>query len=144
MYVSDILKRKGTEVVSIHATEPVMSAVEKLTANRIGALVVMDANERVAGILSERDIVRGLSEHGAGMLSRPISDFMSTRLHVCQPSDDLKKIMSHMTDYRIRHLPVVEEEQLCGIISIGDVVKHRMDEVQTETMVLRDIVITSR
>lgn len=144
MHVADILNRKGTQVLSVGATDFITAAVDKMSANRIGALVVLDSDARVAGIISERDIVRGLAEHGAEILSRKVDSLMSTRLHVCSPRDDIKDVMQRMTNFRIRHLPVVADDKLLGLISIGDVVKYRLDEVQTEAKVLRDIVITHR
>ncbi len=142
MYVADILKRKGTQVISIDAADPVSVAVEKLHANRIGALVVVDGSGRVAGIISERDIVRGLSEHGPDVLGQRVDSLMSRKLHVCAPQEEIRDLMARMTHSRIRHLPVIDNDRLLGLISIGDVVKHRLDEVQTEAMVLRDIVIS--
>jgi CBS domain-containing protein len=142
MHAADILKRKGTQVISVADSELVSEAVEKLHTNHIGALVVLDGGGHVTGIISERDIVRGLSEYGPEVLSRRVSGLMSRKLHVCGPRDDIRDLMTRMTTNRVRHLPVVENEQLLGLISIGDVVKHRLDEVQTEAMVLRDIVIS--
>ncbi|HET6569648.1 MAG TPA: CBS domain-containing protein [Rhodothermales bacterium] len=144
MHVADILKRKGTQVVTVNAADLIIAAADKMNANRIGALVVLDEDAHVAGIISERDVVRGLAEYGAEILARKVESLMSTRLHVCRPSDDIKDVMARMTNYRIRHLPVIEGDTLHGLISIGDVVKYRLDEVQTEAKVLRDIVITHR
>jgi CBS domain-containing protein len=142
MHVADILKRKGTQVISVGAADLVSTAVEKLNAYSIGALVILDETGRAVGIVSERDIVRGLSEEGPEILSQTVDNLMSRRLHVCSPQDEVRDLMARMTHSRIRHLPVVDNERLLGLISIGDVVKYRLDEVQTESMVLRDIVIS--
>ena len=144
MHVADILKIKGSRVISADTTDSIKAALSSLHKNQIGALVVLDAESNVAGILSERDIVRGLAEQGVEILSLKVNDLMSRRLYVCAPGDSIKDVMVWMTNQRIRHLPVVEDGQLRGLISIGDVVKHRLSEVQTEANVLRDIVTASR
>lgn len=141
MHVSDILRAKDGTVLSIRDTDPIAAACRSLNKHRIGALVVLDEEAKVVGILSERDIVRGLSERGEGVLSLKVKDLMTGRLYVCKPQDPIKDVMGWMTERRIRHLPVVQDGELTGIISIGDVVKHRLTEVQTEANVLRDIAI---
>lgn len=144
MHVSDILKAKGTRVVSIQESEPITRALTLLHDNQIGALVVLDAQAKVVGLISERDIVRGLATEGSQILSGKVARLMTRRLYICSPTDDLRQVMSWMTNHRVRHLPVVQDGQLSGMVSIGDVVRNRLDEVQTEANVLRDIVLASR
>ena len=141
MHVSDILSTKDGAVLSVRDTDSIAVACRSLTENRIGALVVLDAASKVVGILSERDIVRGLSEQREKVLTLQVKDLMTGRIYVCKPQDLIKDVMGWMTDRRIRHLPVVQDGALIGIVSIGDVVKHRLTEVQTEANVLRDIAI---
>ncbi len=141
MPVADILKAKGSSVISVNAKDPVTAAINKLNDNRIGALVVLDAQAKVVGIISERDLAKGLAEYGERLLLLRVENLMTKHLHVCKPQDRIKDVMKWMTNYRVRHLPVIEDGNLRGMISIGDVVKHRLYEVQTEANVLRDIVI---
>jgi CBS domain-containing protein len=144
MYVEDILKRKGRVVYSSVASERVADAVKKLHKNDVGALVVQDGDGGIAGIISERDIVRGLAEKGNAVFQCSVGDLMTRRVYVCKPRDYVKDVMGWMTNYRVRHLPVVDGDRILGVVSIGDVVRHRLDEVQTEANVLRDIVIASQ
>ena len=107
----------------------------------LGALVVSEDGDGVAGIISERDIVRGLPEHGAGLLEMKVSGIMTSEVKTCAPDDKVPDIMGEMTRSRFRHMPVVNDGKLCGIISIGDVVKNRLEELETETHVLRDYIV---
>ncbi len=142
MRVADILKTKtNTEVFSVRASEPVSAVVRQLREHGVGAIVVVDDQQGVIGIISERDVVAGLAGKGGEVLSLRVEELMSKPIYVCKPSDDLKDVMGWMTNYRIRHLPVVEGGRLRGMVSIGDVVKHRLSEVQTEANVLRDIIL---
>jgi CBS domain-containing protein len=103
--------------------------------------VVSEDGDHVVGIISERDVVRGLAEHGAELLDMKVADLMTKNVKTCSPEDDLKHVMTEMTRSRIRHLPVTEDGRMCGIVSIGDVVKTRLDELETETNVLRDYIV---
>lgn len=145
MQVSDILAKKGTRVVTVRSDISIATALQKLVLERIGALVVSDDGEHVDGILSERDIVRALAAEGAELLraDRRVADLMTRSVRVCAPSDSIKHVMDTMTRYRVRHLPVVEGGKLVGLVSIGDVVKNRLDELELEANVLRDAWIAS-
>ncbi len=126
MLVSDLLERKGLAVATVTGDATVAAAVADLTRHRVGALVVSPDGRTIDGIVSERDIVQHLSELHLTLLDRPVSSIMSTTVHTCSPMDDVETIMNLMTDQRIRHVPVVEGALLCGIVSIGDVVKSRI------------------
>ena len=143
MHVKDILKTKGTAVITVHGDVPISGAIDIMHTQSIGALLVIDNASTLIGVLSERDVVSGLAQHGAAALSMHVEDLMSAHLVICKPTDPLKDIMYWMTRHRVRHLPVVEEGRLCGIISIGDVVKHRLDEMEMETAIMREIFIAS-
>jgi CBS domain-containing protein len=142
MRVQDILHAKNDDrIISAHSNEPIPAALQRLHENGIGVLVVLNEDGQVAGILSERDIVRGLAQQGARALDRRVEDLMSRPIHTCKPTDEIRDVMARMTNFRIRHLPVVDEGRLRGMVSIGDVVKHRLTEMETETNVLRDIIL---
>jgi CBS domain-containing protein len=143
MRVQEILQAKGGDVETIRPDAKVLMAVHRLRMQNIGALVVCRDGSRVEGVLSERDIVRGLTRHGAELLDMSVVAIMS-RPPVCGPDDSLTSVMAQMTRTRNRHLPVVADGQLCGIVSIGDVVKHRLEEMELETSVLRDAYLTRR
>jgi CBS domain-containing protein len=130
--VSAVLRHKGVRVITVVPDQTVASVARLLTANRIGAAPVVDAEGRLVGIISERDIVRGLSETGASTLALPAEQLMTREVTTCSPDDQLVDLMGVMTNQRIRHLPVVQDGVLRGIVSIGDVVKQRLDEVQFE------------
>ncbi|MDQ3641959.1 MAG: CBS domain-containing protein [Actinomycetota bacterium] len=138
MKVESILKIKGRDVETVRPDTSVVIAMHRLAVLGIGALVVSSDGERVDGVLSERDVVQGLNKHGARLLDLPVREVMSQRVPTCAPEDSLRSVMAEMTRSRNRHLPVVAGERLVGIVSIGDVVKHRLDEMQLETNVLRD------
>ena len=129
MLVSDLLESKGAIVATIDREATVGQAVADLARHRIGALVVSPDGNRIEGIVSERDIVRHLSDLHTELLAEPVASIMSTSVRVCSPDDDVESIMNLMTEHRIRHVPVVDHGRLCGIISIGDVVKSRMREL---------------
>jgi CBS domain-containing protein len=114
-----------------------------LAEHGIGALVVLGADQRVIGVLSERDIVRALAERGASALTEPLARVMTRNVSTCSPSDTVKSIMKQMTACKFRHLPVVEQEQLVGIVSIGDVVKHTLMEMRDESEALHDYIQTA-
>jgi CBS domain-containing protein len=137
MNVAAILKAKGRAVATTKPDTPLQAVIEKLAAKRIGALVIVGASGTVAGIISERDIIRALAEHGASCLDRPVSDFMTREVVICSEADTLDELMATMTAGRFRHIPVVEDGALVGIVSIGDVVKHHIAEVEMEASALR-------
>jgi len=143
MKVASILKHKGAHVETIRPDAPVRSAVWALQLKGIGALVVSDDDRTVLGIVSERDVVRGLTEHGAGLLTLPVSRLVTAPAVTCAPDDAITAVMQVMTRHRARHLPVIDHGRLAGIVSIGDVVKHRLDEMQLEADVLREALIVS-
>lgn len=144
MSVGAILKAKGSEVETIAKDATVAEAVDRLRNAEIGALVVSSDGRTVDGVLSERDVVSGLADHGADILSRKVEDVMTSRVATCSPEDGVEKVMLEMTELRARHFPVVEGDRLVGIVSIGDVVKNRLDEVQLEKNVLRDSYIAGK
>lgn len=143
MYVRDILSVKGRNVITIEPGTPLAVAAKTLTENRIGAVVVTGAGNRIVGILSERDIVQALAARGAKALDAPASEFMTRKVATCGGADTISSIMERMTEGKFRHVPVVEQGQLAGIISIGDVVKHRLMEMEQEQAALRDYIQTA-
>ena len=138
MRVEGILKAKGRSVETATPNADLRVVLHKLSALGIGALVVTADGVRVAGTISERDVVRGLNKHGAGLLDLRAKDVMTRNVPTCSPDDLLQHVMGVMTRTRHRHIPVVDENGLCGIVSVGDVVKHRLEEMELETNVLRD------
>lgn len=144
MTVKSVLSRKGTNVITIEPTATLAAAVKVLAERRIGALVVTGAEGRIIGIVSERDIVRGLAEHGGNALQRPIADVMTRKVITCSERDTIAELMEKMTIGKFRHLPVVESEgRLAGIISIGDVVKRRVEELEHDGAALQDYIRTA-
>ncbi len=144
MQVATILTAKGHAVETIRPEATVDMAVHRLTSQGIGALVVSADGRRLDGVLSERDVVRGLVKHGPRLLEMPVSSVMSKAVPVCTPGTTIKDAMAEMTRSRHRHLPVLEEGVLRGLLSIGDVVKHRLEEMELETSVIRDAYIVGR
>jgi CBS domain-containing protein len=143
MSVKTILSVKGSEVITIGPTATLEEAIAILGKHRIGALVVLGAEERVIGILSERDIVRTLAESGTGALKQPLSQTMTRGVVTCSESDTVSELMERMTHGRFRHIPVMEQDRLIGIISIGDVVKQRLQEMERESEALKDYIQTA-
>jgi CBS domain-containing protein len=139
MLISDVLSGKSRDVHKIRPTAPVSAAVEMLADRRIGALVVEDQWMKIVGIFSERDFIRAIGSHGSAALSMTVGDLMSAPVITCRPQDRIDAVLATMTMRRIRHLPVMEGNTLVGIISIGDLVKHRLDEKELETNVLLEI-----
>jgi CBS domain-containing protein len=145
MLIQRILSTKGGEVLTVTSATSIVDAVAVLTEHRIGALVVSDdGGISAAGILSERDIVRALGSDGAEILGRSVADLMTTEVYTCGPDATAEDLMGLMTEHRIRHIPVLAEGKLAGIVSIGDVVKHRLGELETETRALHDYIATGR
>ncbi|MCG8503054.1 MAG: CBS domain-containing protein [Sphingomonadales bacterium] len=141
MTVKHILGDKGSEIISVEETDTVISAIQLLKEKRIGAVLVKSAG-KIAGILSERDIVRALVEEGGGLLQQPVSGLMTRDVVTCAPHESIAEVMSLMTERRIRHLPVVEDDELVGMISIGDVVKQRIAETEQEANALKEYIAT--
>jgi CBS domain-containing protein len=141
MQISDILHHKGSEIVAILPSETLAAAAKKLTGHRIGALIVRDRLGRLAGMLSERDLVATMAQYGEAALTMTVNDAMTPDVITCKPSDSVRDIMALITVKRIRHIPVCEGERLLGIVSIGDVLKSRLDEKELELNMLRDLSI---
>ncbi|MCS6922455.1 MAG: CBS domain-containing protein [Elioraea sp.] len=140
MLVETILKEKGPEVVSVGPATTVAEAAKILSARRIGSVLVRNEDGAIAGILSERDIVRGIADHGPASLAMPVSALMTRDVVVASPADTLDAVLAVMTERRFRHLPVLENGQLVGLVSIGDVVKRKIEEVTEEAEGLRAFV----
>jgi CBS domain-containing protein len=140
MLISDVIRSKGDLVVTIAPDQTVKTLIDQLDEHRIGALVVSADGKRIDGIVSERDVVRRLHRDGAAVLDQLVSDIMTSDVRTAAPEDNLEHIARVMTDARVRHLPVVAGDELVAIISIGDVVKHRMDELQVERDQLVDYI----
>jgi len=143
MTVKTILARKGNNVVSIEPTATLAQAATLLAERRIGAVLVLAPDGRVAGILSERDIVRVLAERGAAVLSERVEQVMTRKVFTCHESDTVAKVMEQMTGGKFRHVPVVDQGRPIGIISIGDVVNHRLHEIENESAALREYILTA-
>lgn len=143
MNVKTILAAKGGDVICIEPTATLAAAVQLLCKHRIGAVVIRGAGGHLAGILSERDIVRALSEQGGEALALPVGQVMTRNVLTCGEDDSIAEIMERMTAGKFRHLPVVTKGRLVGLVSIGDVVKQRVEEVERETEALRDYIQTA-
>ena len=141
--VRQILSAKGDGVVTGDRTMSLGQAVARLADNRIGALIFVDDDSRVVGILSERDVVRSLARHGAHVLDEAAADHMTRQVKTCTREDTVEDLMDMMTAGRFRHLPVVEEGRLVGMVSIGDVVKHRVADIEHQAKEIRNYLFTS-
>lgn len=142
MQISQLLRHKGREVATVAGSESVRAALEVLADKGIGALVVSSDGRRIDGIVSERDVARALHVRGAELLADPVSSVMTTHVHVCPPDASVESLARTMTDHRVRHVPVVADGELVGIVSIGDVVKARLDELEEERRQLVDYIQT--
>jgi CBS domain-containing protein len=140
MSIQSILDHKGSKVVTIAPDTRVGAAAHRLRLEHIGAIIIT-SDGHIEGILSERDIVHGLTEHGAAVIDLPVSALMSRNVHTCRPDAEIRDVMRLMTQHRIRHVPVAENGVLRGIVSIGDVVKSRLEDMELETNVLRDYAV---
>ena len=140
MLVAQILKDKGDQVFTCEPTDTVSQAARALHERRVGAMVVCKG-EQVVGILSERDIVRSLARDGAAALERPVADYMTADVQFARPAEPIDSLMERMTDRRIRHLPVLHESRLTGIVSIGDVVKCKIAETVQEAEELKHYIV---
>ncbi|MGA0531867.1 CBS domain-containing protein [Hansschlegelia sp. KR7-227] len=143
MRVSTILAAKGRSVTTVAPGAAVADVVATLAELRIGAVVVSDGRNGIAGIVTERDVVRALAAHGASALERPVSDFMTRDVVTCHFEDTIDEMMDRMTRGKFRHIPVVDGVALAGIISIGDVVKHRLESIEAEASAMRDYIATA-
>ncbi len=144
MKVADILKSKGTGVKTVRPDLPVLALAERLRDERIGAMIVSRDGRTVDGIISERDIAYGLATHGPSVSKMSTAELMTKAVTTCTPADSVTEIANSMTQGRFRHMPVLEGGFLVGIVTIGDVLKHRVAEVQMEANVLRDYAIARR
>jgi CBS domain-containing protein len=143
MNVASILRQKGRAVTTVSPSTTLLEVADKLSAKRIGAIVVIGARGEVAGIVSERDIIRALATSGAACLTQSVAETMTRQVVTCQEPDTLDELMAMMTARRFRHLPVVTDGALVGIVSIGDVVKHHIAEVEMEATAMRDYITHS-
>ncbi len=141
MHVESILKAKGTKVLTVSPHATIADAVELLSRHGIGAVVVSGDGASVVGILSERDVVRALAKGGTGVLEQKVASLMTVDVFTCDPDDTVGEIMSMMTTRRIRHLPVLRDGKLSGIVSIGDAVKYRLEEIELEASSLRNFIV---
>lgn len=142
MIVKNILSNKTGNVITINPATDIITATKLLADRGIGAVVVLGVNNRIVGILSERDIVQALAEHGAAVLTEPVSQVMTREVKTCSENDTIAELMDRMTTGRFRHLPVVEQGKLIGIVSIGDVVKGRLEEMDQEAKAMHDFIQT--
>jgi len=140
MFVKNILLGRRGNVVTIEPTADLAAAVKRLAERRIGALVILGADHRIVGILSERDIVRVLAERGPAALHEPVGQVMTRDVKTCSEDDTIESLMGRMTTGRFRHMPVVEQGKLVGVVSVGDVVKNRVEEMEREAAALRDYI----
>ncbi|AKT50273.1 CBS domain-containing protein [Arsenicicoccus sp. oral taxon 190] len=132
MKISDVVKSKGADVVTLRPDATVSELLRVLAEHNIGAVVVSDDGEAVSGIVSERDVVRHLGRAGAEILEQPVTHIMTAEVHTCSLGDEIEELAGAMTERRIRHVPVVEDGRLTAIVTIGDVVKHRISQLQDE------------
>lgn len=144
MMIHHLVRAKGPNVHTVAPDSTVRDAVTLMATARVGALVVSVDGTTIGGVFSERDIVRGLAEHGAEVLDMPVRALMTSEVQTCTPADTVDGLMSVMTERRIRHVPVVEDGRMVGIVSIGDVVKHRIVELEDERTALTDYITTGR
>ena len=142
MTVRAILDSKGRQIQSVEAEVKLSAAITVLAERKIGAVLVMNKG-RIEGILSERDIVRALADHGAGVLDKPVGAVMTRKVVSCRQSDTVAAIMETMTVGKFRHLPVVDDGRVVGVISIGDIVKWRLGEYEAEQAAMRDYIKTA-
>ena len=140
MRIKDVLRHKGSAVVTVGPDATVHDLLAALSKHAVGALVVSTDGQQVDGIVSERDVVRRLHDDGADLLNQTVASIMTSDVHTCGPEDLIDDLMRAMTERRIRHIPVVVDSQLAGIVSIGDIVKFRMDELETERRQLQDYI----
>ncbi len=143
MTVSLILAEKGRDVVAIEPAATLAEAAKLLADKRIGAALILGADRRIVGIISERDIVRALAARGAAALDAPVSRTMTRNVETCNENESIRNIMERMTAGKFRHLPVVDQGRVTGIVSIGDAVKYRLQEMERESTAMRDYILTA-
>jgi CBS domain-containing protein len=143
MTVGIILADKGRDIVTIEPSASLAQAVQVLAGKRIGAALILGADRRIAGIISERDIVRALAARGAAALEEPVSQTMTRKVETCNENDAVATIMERMTAGKFRHMPVVDQGRVVGVVSIGDIVRHRVHEIERESVALRDYIMTA-
>ena len=144
MKVSDIIQTKGSVVKTVRPESSARELAVRLHADQIGAMVVSSDGKSIDGIVTERDLAYGLAAHGRDLPTIAVSRIMTNVVVVCSPEDSITHVMKVMTQRRVRHLPVKQHDQLVGIISIGDVLKHRLDELELEANVMRDYAVAAR
>lgn len=144
MFAHEILGRKGSDVATVTPESSIAAAIGMLREHNVGALVVSADGRAVAGIISERDVVRHLADEGAAVLDRQVSELMNTDVAACSPDDHVDALMNLMTERRIRHLPVLVDGALAGLVSIGDIVKSRVDELEAAEKQLVEYIRTGR
>ena len=144
MRITDVLRVKGTRVVTVTPDTTVRQLLAVLAEHRIGAVVVSQDGTSVDGIASERDIVRAFAQRGAAAMSEPVTAIYTAEVHTITPDTQIEEVMRMMTERRVRHAPVVQDGALRGIVSIGDVVKNRIDELETERAALTDYITSAR
>jgi CBS domain-containing protein len=142
MSIQNILQRNGAELITIRATETVRSAADRIRERGISALVVI-TGDAITGLISEREIVYAVSRYGEAALSMPVRDVVSHLAITVAPGDSLRRAITLMKYHRVRHLPVIASGKLVGVVSIGDVIKHRLDDLETESNVLRDVYLAA-
>ena len=143
MTVATILAAKGRDVVNIEPSASLADAAKLLAEKRIGAVLILGADRRIVGILSERDIVRALAERGADVLGEPVSVAMTRKVSTCNETELVSNVMERMSEGKFRHMPVIDQGQPVGMISIGDVVKHRLQAMEQDSVAMRDYILTS-
>jgi len=143
MTVGIILAGKGREIFTIEPNATLAEAVRLLAEKRIGAAPILGADRRIAGIISERDVVRALAERGAAALDEPVSRTMTRKVETCGEGETVANLMERMTAGKFRHMPVVDQGRLVGLVSIGDIVKHRVQEMERESVAMRDYIMTA-
>jgi CBS domain-containing protein len=142
MKVENILHRKGGDVITVGPDASLKVAAHRLLVENISALIVVEGGMMI-GILTEREIARGLARHGEALAHMTVRQLMTEHVVTCAPDDDLRHVMTLMTQYRVRHLAVMDHGRLGGVVSIGDAVKYRLEELELETNVLRDAYLAS-
>lgn len=144
MLIADILKKKGNAVKTVRSKDTAMECARRMRTEHIGAMIVSDNGKSVDGIVTERDIAYALADQGTELYHVPVAELMTKAVICCSPRDAIVDVTRVMTQRRIRHVPVQEGSHLVGIVSIGDVLKYRLEEMQLEANVLRDHVIATR
>jgi CBS domain-containing protein len=143
MTVSTVLAEKGRDIVTIEPGASLADAAKLLAERRIGAVLVLGADRRLVGVISERDIVWALAARGPNALDEPVSQSMTRKVETCNERETIGSIMERMTEGKFRHVPVVDQGRIVGIVSIGDVVKHRLREMERESAAMRDYILTA-